>query len=273
MGIGPHGYGKGGRDDVPPKALILVVEDTPVSSALLVELLRRRGYKADAVGDGAAAVEAFARASYAAVLMDIQMPGMDGHEATQKIRRREAPGSRVPIIAVSAHVLETDRERALASGMDDYLPKPIRASDLDRVLDRWLTPTPHQESRDTPDADGNLDPAVLDDLRTIEREGGAEIVTALLEAFTKETPQYLEILGMAAAEEDASVFKRTAHTLSGISRGVGARRVASTCLELEGLADTGDLGQTRDPLARVRREWEEAKASLAAELPASYPDP
>lgn len=239
----------------------------------MVELLRRLGYRADAVPDGAAAVEAFARAPYAAVLMDIQMPGMDGHEATREIRRLEPSGRRVPIIAVTAHVLETDRERALSSGMDDYIPKPVRAAELDRVLDRWLGSTPHQGRQAVPDTAGPLDPAVLDDLRTIEREGGAEIVAALLEAFVGETPRHLETLHQAAADGDAPTFKRAAHTLNGISRGVGARHVGATCLELEGLADAGDLGETADPLTRVRREWEEAKALLAAELTASYPRP
>lgn len=272
-GLGPRGHGGRVPEDGPPAALLLIAEDTPVSSTLLIELLRRRGYGAEAVPDGAAAVEAFARRPYAAILMDIQMPGMDGHEATREIRRREPPGCRVPIIAVTAHVLETDREAALSSGMDDYIPKPVRATELDRVLDRWLAPAPYQEPRDVPADDGPLDPAVLEDLRTIEREGGAAIVSALLEAFVAETPGHLEALRQAAADGDAPAFKRTAHTLSGICRGVGARQVATTCLKLENLSDTGDLQSAQDSLTHVRQEWEEAKTLLAADLPDSYPNP
>lgn len=266
---GREGREDGGRGV--PGPWLLVADDVPINQLLVVELLKKRGYAADAVADGAAAVEALSRTPYAAVLMDIQMPRMDGHEATREIRRREPPGRRTPIIAVTAHTRDHDRQRAISAGMDDYIPKPVRREQLDRVLDRWVSPTPHRQPREAPDTDNPLDPAVLADLRTIRNEGGAPIVAGLLDAFDKETPPLLKALRETAAGADAPAFKRAAHALNGISRGVGARRVAATCLELEILADGGNLGQTPPHLVRLVQEWEDARGALATGLSQTPP--
>jgi signal transduction histidine kinase/ActR/RegA family two-component response regulator len=117
--------------------LILVAEDSPVNQFLAVRLLDQCGYRADVVADGLEAVAAVSRTTYAAVLMDCQMPQMDGYEATSEIRRREADGTHVPIIAMTAHSMAGDRDRCLDAGMDDYVSKPIKPSLLTAALDRW----------------------------------------------------------------------------------------------------------------------------------------
>jgi two-component system, sensor histidine kinase and response regulator len=118
--------------------VVLVVEDNAVNQLLARRLLERFGYRSDAAANGREAVEASARIRYAAILMDCQMPEMDGFEAARAIRRREAGRSHVPIIAMTAHAMKGDRERSLEAGMDDYITKPVDAALLRRVLQRWI---------------------------------------------------------------------------------------------------------------------------------------
>ncbi len=145
-----------------PGARILVVEDTLTNRMVATELLERRGYAVDVASNGAEALEACSRNSYAAVRMDIQMPEMDGYEATARLRER-GPGRHTPVIAMTAHALQGDREKALSAGMDDHLSKPVRPEQLDRVLERWIPRALEPEeprrssTEETPTPDSSLD--------------------------------------------------------------------------------------------------------------------
>jgi CheY-like chemotaxis protein len=116
----------------------LVVEDSPVNQVVAVRTLERLGCECDVANDGHEALAALAARSYDAVMMDCQMPGMDGYEATAQLRRREAGGRRTPVIAMTAHAMKGDAERCLAAGMDDYIAKPMRRELLLAALRRWI---------------------------------------------------------------------------------------------------------------------------------------
>ena len=121
-----------------PSRLVLVAEDNPVNQILAMRMLERLGYRAEVAGNGHEALDAVARRRYDAVLMDCQMPELDGYEATRQIRRYENGASHVPIIAMTAHSMPGDREKCIAAGMDDYVTKPIRAAALGEALARTV---------------------------------------------------------------------------------------------------------------------------------------
>jgi two-component system, sensor histidine kinase and response regulator len=132
-------------EETGPPCRILLVEDNAVNRTIAMKLLEKRGHVVIAVENGALAVDATAAERFDLVLMDVQMPVMDGITATAQIRAREhTTGGHIPIVAVTAHALDQDRQRCLAAGMDDYLPKPIRSADLFATVSRFA---PHPEQQ------------------------------------------------------------------------------------------------------------------------------
>jgi CheY-like chemotaxis protein len=121
------------------RARVLVAEDNPVNQKVAARMLETLGYRVDVAGDGLEALDALSKAHYGAILMDVQMPEMDGYEATAEIRKREqGKGRRMPIIAMTANALQGDRHKALEAEMDDYVPKPVNVEELGAVLKRWI---------------------------------------------------------------------------------------------------------------------------------------
>jgi CheY-like chemotaxis protein len=233
---------------------VLLVEDNPTNQAVARAMLRRRGYRADVAANGREAVEAVDGQRYAAVLMDLQMPVLDGFEATAEIRRLEGPERRTPIIAMTAYAMEGDRERCLAAGMDDYVSKPLRAGDLDAVLDRWIPPG----------VDALVDRAALD--RLAVEFGDEARLDRLVDLFASEAALRMEQLAAALAGGDAGALEVAAHALRGSAGTIGAVAVSEGAAELERGAEAGDLTSAAERLAALRDTLDRTGAQLRATL-------
>ncbi|HYR99264.1 MAG TPA: response regulator, partial [Gemmatimonadales bacterium] len=214
-------------------------------------MLLKRGHQVDVVSNGREAVDAVARERYDVVLMDIQMPEMDGFEATAKIRALPK-GRTLPIIALTAHALSGERERCLERGMSGYLAKPFKAHDLFAAV----------EGRGPQEADSGVAPSPAVDLaafrRTMEEAGAAEAVDGILDTFVATMPQRLDALAAAARDAEAEPLQRAAHAFKSAAGTIGAGRLAALLEDMERAARDGDVAGACDKLVHVRGEAQAA---------------
>jgi two-component system, sensor histidine kinase and response regulator len=254
-----------------PHARILLAEDNAVNQEVAVQMLEKSGYSVDVAEDGSKALEAISRNSYAAVLMDCQMPTMDGYEATAKIREREGETYHIPIIAMTAHALQGEREKCLAAGMDDYISKPFQPKQLNAVLEHWITqpastPEIPEIGGEATSTDGAIDLAVLAGLRQLQQQGEPDVLNRLIEVFLSDVPPRLAAMQEALARGETDVVEQEAHALLGSSASLGARHMASICAELETLGNSGDLRHASALLSQLEDEFDRARKGLTAEL-------
>lgn len=238
-----------------PSLRILVAEDSVMNQKLVLGLLRGR-HEVTVVSDGQAAVEQVASQSFDVVLMDVQMPILDGLEATRRIRARERATQRhVPIIAMTAHALKGDRERCLAAGMDHYVSKPIRAARLFETLAQLLAPTPAPSDGEIPCPPDSANGQVVDwheALRSVN--GNRQLLRDIVEAFLDESPRLLATLRTAIEQQDARTLQRAAHTLKGSTGYFGAARASEMAHQLETMGQRRELVHARHALADMERE-------------------
>jgi CheY-like chemotaxis protein/HPt (histidine-containing phosphotransfer) domain-containing protein/two-component sensor histidine kinase len=245
--------------------IVLVVDDNEINRLVAVDLLNELGYRSETVCDGQEALEKAGTGTYAAILMDCQMPRMDGYEATRRIRELPAPNSRVPIIALTAHALVGDRDRVLTAGMDDYITKPVRVKALGRVLRSWV------EQRQKADvaiviepnepAEVDTNQPVLDP--TIPRR------RRIVEMFLQMCPDGLAEVQDAAARRDTDALTKSAHKLKGSCLSLGAMAMAEACKGVEVAARGGQID--RDNLARLPSLMQSACHALRREMTIDSP--
>ncbi len=238
----PHGLRRGtGR--------VLVAEDNEVNRRVTEAILTRLGYEVDLASDGGAALEALAERPYAAVLMDCQMPVMDGYEAARRIRAGETGAARTPIIALTASAMVGEEERCLAAGMDDYLTKPIDRRSLSSVLGKWISATsgatggassgvatdevaPVVDAQDAAEPGAALDHVMIDRIRQVDRHGTG-LLGELVGLFRGSLEGHLDDLDAAAAAGDPLALRRVAHAIGGSSANLGAVELAAAARRLE----------------------------------------
>ncbi len=247
---------------------ILLAEDNPMNQKFAVTLLKKAGYPVDAVGNGRMAIEALKRTAYDLILMDVQMPEMNGFEATQAIREMEGEKRHTPIIAMTAHAMKGDRERCLQAGMDDYVSKPIEPQELFETIEKWtksrglkkdllpftLHPSPLEKEKDIP---VNFETA-------LDRFGGdKKFFKEMLQEFLEYAPKQLEKLAQAIERGDAKVVEREAHSIKGAAGNLGAKVLADLALQLEILGRTGNLTGAKEIIRKVRTEFDQLEKYIS----------
>ncbi len=256
---------------------VLVVEDNPLNQKLVLSLLEKRGHWAESVENGRLALEALDRATYDRVLMDIQMPEMDGFEATRRIRGREAQtGGRLPIIAMTAHVKEGDKDRCLSAGMDAYIAKPIRQETFLTILEGTGGPpadSPAEEKAPQPDGDRPAPDEPDPSEKVIDRDtlmalvgGNPELIRELVGLYFNNLPKHLDQIREGIEASDTKAVRFGAHAIKGMSLNLTARAVADTALALEKLARDGDLTGADDLFQQLTRQTDTLKGSADALL-------
>ena len=264
---------------VPPQGrpLVLVADDNPVNQKLAVRLLEKLGYHADVVANGLEAIAALSRTSYAAVLMDCQMPEMDGLAATKAIREREAvahpthnPQSptpcHIPIIAMTAHAMQGDEKRwCLEAGMDDYISKPIKPDTLKVTLERWVSqPGTAEESRVQSLESRVQPPTPAFDLEEVLAwvEGDRELLSEMAALFLQECPKLHSNIQTAVLHHDATALEHAAHRLKGSVGNFAALGVFEAARQLERMGRQGDLTHASAALATLETELSRLQSIL-----------
>ena len=252
---------------------VLLAEDNAVNQLVALRLLERFGHTVTVAGNGRKALEAWEKGGFDAILMDVQMPEMNGWEATSAIREKERKtGDRIPIIAMTAHAMKGDDERCFAAGMDDYLTKPIRTEELMAALEKVGGQKVARQMRTEPTAAAARKLSAVDLEAALDRLGGdRELYVELVEVFRNECPGVAAEIRRAIDERDLRVLQRSAHTLRGASSNLGAVAVSEAALELERRAATKDVEGSSEQFEILQKEIERMFSELEALRAKSQP--
>jgi CheY-like chemotaxis protein len=223
--------------------------------------LAKLGYKADTVANGAEALQALQQGRYDLVLMDCEMPVMDGYEATRRIR--QSGNSQVAIIALTAHVMPGERDRCIRAGMNDFLSKPVDLPQLAEMLAKWTQTSNPPVAAPTEPTAAQAAVAIFDSEALLNRlMGDREVAGTIVKGFLEEVPSQLHELRKRLVEADAPGARLLAHALKGSAATVSAGSLHAIALQLEGAADAGRLDSFGELLPRVSQEFERLKSAL-----------
>jgi CheY-like chemotaxis protein len=253
---------------------ILLAEDNFVNQQFAIGLLEKRDYRVVVAGNGQEAVEALEKEHFDLVLMDMQMPVMGGIEATAIIRAKEEQnGGHVPIIAVTAHAMDGDRERCIEAGMDGYVSKPIRAQQLDEAIESLVKTSRHgQESLHPaleeggrPDMDGTPGNAVFDLEAAMDFHGGdEEFLKKMARVFLESCPKMISDIETAIGRGDAKALKRNTHVLKGTVGNFAAQGTSGIVQRLEAMGSSGELDGVEEVFSELEAEIGRLCQALAA---------
>jgi two-component system, sensor histidine kinase and response regulator len=240
-------------DVAPMPRRILLAEDNPVNQRVALHLLAKAGHSTLAVVNGREVLDALARETFDLILMDVQMPEMDGFEATRAIRAQEQEtGRHIPIVAMTAHAMKGDRERCLAAGMDDYLSKPVQKAELLRVIQ---SATAGAGPAADPAPPVGLSEPVFDIEVALDRvDGEEEFLEEVVQLFLADAPCRMDEIQRALSQKNCKRLASAAHSLKGATGCLGGSRASAAALRLEEIATQGDLSNAAEAFARLQQE-------------------
>ncbi len=236
---------------------ILLAEDHPVNQKMALLILERMGYRADVAGNGLEVLSALHRQPYDVVLMDVQMPQMDGLEATRRICQEWVGEQRPRIIAMTALAMPGDRSVCLNAGMDDYISKPIRVDELVQALSK-CQPRYARERENSP----AIDVRALQSIRDMAGEDAAAFLSKLIDCYIEEASKLLPAIAIAAEQGDATALQLAAHKLKSSSASLGAKNLANLCKELERMGRSGVILGSLEKVQLLFEEYEKVKLAL-----------
>jgi len=256
---------------------ILVAEDNVINQMVTLGQLEKLGYPADLAVNGLEVLIALRKKDYAIILMDCQMPEMDGYEATRRIRADSTLLRQPTIIALTAHAMAGDSAKCLASGMDDYISKPVKLEDLGAKLARWETVHAAETAPDgspavgpAPDDKPAIDRERLETLKSLDPEGDGVFYVSLLKTFLQSAQADLDAMEEALERGEFRKLRDKAHSLKGSSRNLGADAIGETCQSMEALAEAQTKEGADELLKRVAHEFARVTKELHQEIEAQH---
>jgi CheY-like chemotaxis protein/HPt (histidine-containing phosphotransfer) domain-containing protein len=259
-----------GTDASPSSVRILLVEDIPANQKVAQQMLQTLGYHADTVENGLQAVAACQQIPYDIVLMDVQMPEMDGLTATRHLRQENLQ-RRPYIIGITAHASLSDREQCLQAGMDDYISKPIRLSKLTSALQVWWDG--NQSSTPSPVSPENTEDTTTsainwEILRELQQAGGGdrEFVQEVINSYLEDAPQRLEAIEQAIAKNQSQQLTSSAHALKSLSATVGASYLANLCEQLQELGKQNRVEESSEIATQLPDAFSQVRQALQEQL-------
>jgi two-component system, sensor histidine kinase and response regulator len=266
---------------------VLLAEDNQVNQEVGRAMLESLGCRVDIAGNGREALSLLESTKYDLILMDCQMPLMNGWEATMKIRENENPNiAGIAVVALTAHIKEGDREECLAAGMDDYLSKPFRLYELSDMVERWAGRgttlveragnSDKEESRRPPGAaseapadrmegSGCIECGVLENLKSTFGACGQDMLAGVIRIYISDSPALLDRMGKALQNGDSNDMFKAAHALKSSSANLGANGLAGLCASVEDIARMGSTEGSESIIVRIHAEYEKVRVALEGE--------